>query len=193
VVPSGLFVATPYLARLGAQPDAMKNGFPKDHLEALWAPWRVEYYSAEHGSGQDFLLEAGQTSDDAAHLVVTRRKSAFLLMNKYPYSAGHLMAVPYRKVSDMADLAEGEVLDLWGLAIHAQKLLKAAVRAQGFNVGWNLGHVAGAGVDDHLHVHIVPRWVGDSNFVTVIGGTRIIPEALRPLYERLIAIQSEMP
>jgi ATP adenylyltransferase len=167
--------------------------FPKRGLESLWAPWRVEYFQAEHRTGWDFLTEAAQSGDDAAHLVVTRRKSAFLIMNKYPYSAGHLMAVPYRKVHRMEDLAEGEVLELWELAIHAQKLLAEAVKAQGFNVGWNLGKVAGAGVDDHLHIHIVPRWVGDSNFIAVIGGTRIIPEALQPLYERLMKIQSELP
>ena len=102
------------------------------------------------------------------------------------------MAVPYRKVSDMADLAEGEVLELWQLTIHAQRLLEKAVHAQGFNIGWNLGRVSGAGVDDHLHIHVVPRWIGDSNFIVTIGGTRIIPQALKPLYERLVAIQSEI-
>ena len=162
-------------------------------MESLWAPWRVEYFQAEHRTGWDFLTEAAQTDNDASHLVVTRRKSAFLIMNKYPYSAGHLMAVPYRKTNRMEDLGEGEVLELWELAIHAQKLLAEAVKAQGFNIGWNLGKVSGAGVDDHLHIHIVPRWVGDSNFIAVIGGTRVIPEGLRPLYDRLVKIQSELP
>ncbi len=171
----------------------MNDEFPKAHLESLWAPWRVEYYEAEHRSGWDFLSEAAQSGDDAAHLVVTRRKSSFLIMNKYPYSAGHLMAVPYRKVHKMEDLADGEVLELWQLVIHAQRLLEEAVRAQGFNVGWNLGKASGAGVDDHLHLHIVPRWVGDSNFITVLGGTRIIPEGLRPMYDRLLAVQAALP
>ena len=165
----------------------------KNQLESLWAPWRVEYFQAEHRTERDFFTEAAQSTDDAAHLVVTRRKSAFLIMNKYPYSAGHLMAVPYRKTNRMEDLAEGEILELWELASHAQKLLTHAVKAQGFNVGWNLGKAAGAGVDDHLHIHIVPRWVGDSNFITVIGGARVIPEGLQPLYDRLIKIQSELP
>ena len=171
----------------------MDKEFPKGQLESLWAPWRVEYFQAEHRTGWDFLAEAAQTDDDAAHLVVTRRKSAFLIMNKYPYSAGHLMAVPYRKIHRMEDLAEGEILELWELAIHAQKLLEAAVKAQGFNIGWNLGKASGAGVQDHLHIHIVPRWVGDSNFIAVIGGTRVIPEGLRPLYDRLLKIQSALP
>jgi len=171
----------------------MNEDFPKGHVEALWAPWRVEYFQAEHRTGQDFLTEAAQSADDAAHLVITRRKSAFLIMNKYPYSAGHLMAVPYRKTNRMEDLAEGEILELWELAIHAQKLLAEAVKAQGFNIGWNLGKAAGAGVEDHLHIHIVPRWAGDSNFIAVIGGTRVIPEGLRPLYDRLVKIQNELP
>ena len=170
----------------------MKEDYQKNHLESLWAPWRVEYFEAEHRTNEDFFGAAAQTDDDAAHLVIARRKSTFLIMNKYPYSAGHLMAVPYRKISNMSELAEGEVLELWELAIHAQRLLEKAVHAQGFNIGWNLGHVSGAGVDDHLHIHIVPRWIGDSNFIVTIGGTRIIPQALKPLYERLIAIQLEL-
>ena len=170
----------------------MNDSFPKTHLESLWAPWRVEYFQAEHRGGTDFLTEAAQTDDDAAHLVVTRGKSTFLLMNKYPYSAGHLMAVPYRKVSEMADLTDDEVLELWQLCIHAQRLLRECVRAQGFNIGWNLGTPAGAGVHDHLHLHIVPRWIGDANFMTVLGSVRIIPEGLMPLYSRLKAAQEKI-
>lgn len=170
----------------------MNEEFPKSHIESLWAPWRVEYFQAQHTTGYDFLGEAAKTDDDAAHLVVSRRKSAFLIMNKYPYSAGHLMAVPYRKTHLMEDLTEGEILELWELCIHAQKLLRESVKAQGFNVGWNLGKAAGAGVDDHLHLHIVPRWMGDSNFMAVTGGTRIIPEGLTPLYERLMAAQKAL-
>jgi ATP adenylyltransferase len=166
------------------------ESFPKAHLESLWAPWRVEYFQNQHTATSDFLTEAAQSPDDAAHLIVTRRKSAFLLMNKYPYSAGHLMAVPYRKVCDMAVLLDEEILELWQLCVHAQKLLKECVKAQGFNIGWNLGKASGAGVDDHLHLHIVPRWVGDANFMTVTGGLRIIPEGLTPLYERLLAAQA---
>lgn len=168
----------------------MEQEFPRKHLESIWAPWRVEYFQAEHKTGIDFLSAAANSPDDVAHLVVKRLGTAFLIMNKYPYSAGHLMAVPVRKVSAMADVSEAEVLDLWRLSIHAQRLLREAVKAQGFNVGWNLGKAAGAGVEDHLHIHIVPRWNGDSNFIAVTGGTRVIPEGLRPLYNRLLEIQS---
>ena len=167
----------------------MNTDFPKDHLETLWAPWRVEYFEQHHQSTKDFLLEAAQTSDDAAHFVVTRRKNTFLILNKYPYSTGHLMAVPYQKRADMRELSELEVLDLWNITLHAQKLLRGVVRAQGFNVGLNLGSAAGAGVSDHLHLHIVPRWSDDQNFMPLVAGTRIIPEGLRPLYEKLVAYQ----
>lgn len=163
-----------------------------NHLETLWAPWRVEYFENGHQPEKDFLLEAAQTSDDAAHLVVARRKNAFLMMNKYPYAVGHLMAVPYQKRAEMSELSEEEILDLWQITLHAQELLRGVVRAQGFNVGLNLGSAAGAGVSEHLHLHIVPRWRDDQNFMPLLAGTRIIPEGLHPLYERLVAYQKTL-
>ncbi len=159
--------------------------FPQDHLTSLWAPWRVDYFALERPL-PDFFLEAARTSDDRGHLVVLRRKSGFLIMNRYPYAAGHLMAVPYRKVSDLSDLNAEEKLELLTLAEDAQTLLRAVVRAQGFNVGVNLGSCAGAGVADHLHLHIVPRWPGDHNFMTVLGATRVISEGLDTLYSKLV-------
>ena len=159
-----------------------------DELNALWAPWRVEYFSAR--KDPDFLLAAANATDDRAHLVLARRPHTFLIMNRYPYAVGHLMAVPCRKVGDIADLTDAERLELWSLAALGQKLLRSAVRAQGFNVGLNLGPCAGAGVVDHLHLHIVPRWEGDSNFMPVLAGTRILPEALDALYEKLRAAAS---
>jgi ATP adenylyltransferase len=161
--------------------------FPKEHLETLWAPWRVEYFSRERTNGEDFLSEAASTSDDASHLVICRRKNAFLILNKYPYSSGHLMAVPYRRTSRMEDLSDEEILDLWNLAVHAQRLLREVAKAEGFNVGFNLGTAGGAGYEEHIHLHIVPRWSGDQNFMPMLGGTRIIPEGLKPLYDRLVA------
>ena len=166
--------------------------FPKEHLETLWAPWRVEYFQRERSNGVDFLAEAAATSDDAAHLVVTRRRNAFLILNKYPYSSGHLMVVPYRRTARMEDLAEGEILDVWNLAIHAQRLLREVTHADGFNIGFNIGATSGAGYDEHIHLHIVPRWTGDQNFMPMIAGTRVIPEGLIPLYERLVRAQAAL-
>lgn len=163
--------------------------FPES-LEAIWAPWRVEYFSID--KSRDFLTEAAQTSDDRAHLVIRRLRDTFLMLNRFPYAVGHLMAVPYRKVADIADLTESERLELWDQAAYAQKLLRKVVQAQGFNIGLNLGTAAGAGVADHLHLHIVPRWSGDNNFMAVLGNTRIMAEALDAMWEKLVEAQGEI-
>ena len=168
-----------------------KEEFPKKEVETLWAPWRVQYFEKEPRD-RDFLTTAGRASDDAEHLVITRRKNAFLMMNRYPYTVGHLMAVPYRKVAELSALGENEVVELWNLVVHAQALLRAAVKAQGFNIGLNLGECAGAGVPDHLHIHIVPRWSGDTNFMPIIGGARVLSDGLRALFDKLMEAQVKM-
>ena len=168
-----------------------KEDFPKGHIETLWAPWRVEYFEKQPRD-LDFLSAAGRASDDAEHLVITRRKTAFLIMNRYPYSVGHLMAVPYKKTAELSSLGENEIVDLWNLVVHAQRILRAGARAQGFNIGLNLGECAGAGVVDHLHIHIVPRWSGDTNFMPVIAGIKTLSEGLRALYEKLIEAQNKL-
>jgi len=165
--------------------------FPRKELETLWAPWRVEYFEKEPRN-RNFLSEAARTSDDAAHLVITRRNDAFLMMNRYPYAVGHLMAVPYRKTADISALGENEIVELWHLVGHAQALLRAATKAQGFNIGLNLGECAGAGIVDYLHIHIVPRWSGDTNFMPILTGTRTLSEGLRALYDKLIDAQSKI-
>ena len=165
--------------------------FPKKEVETLWCPWRVEYFEREKPN-TDFLEAAARTSDDAAHLVITRRKNAFLMMNRYPYSVGHLMAVPYRKTADISALGENEIVELWNLVAHAQALLRAATKAQGFNVGLNLGECAGAGIVDYLHIHIVPRWSGDTNFMPILAGTRMLSEALSALYDKLMEAQARI-
>lgn len=165
--------------------------FPKTEIEALWCPWRVEYFEQENAN-PDFLSDAARAGDDAAHLVLTRRKNAFLMMNRYPYAVGHLMAVPYRKTGDADSLGDNEVAELWGLAMHGKRLLRETVRAQGFNIGLNLGTCAGAGIPDHVHLHIVPRWNGDTNFMPVLSGTRLLSESLQHLYEKLIATQQRL-
>ena len=169
----------------------MSMEFPKKEIETLWCPWRVEYFENEKPN-PDFLAEAARANDDAAHFVIARRKTAFLMMNRYPYAVGHLMAVPYRKTADLASLGENEIVELWNLMTHAQTLLRATMRAQGFNIGLNLGESAGAGVPDHLHLHIVPRWNGDTNFMPIISGTRTLSEGLRGLYDKLIEAQAKI-
>jgi ATP adenylyltransferase len=154
-------------------------------LESLWAPWRIEYLERERKL--DFLREAAEAANDADYFVVYRRKNGFLLMNLYPYAPGHLMVVPYHRVSRLWELTSGEKLEVVDLASYAERLLEEVVKAEGFNIGWNVGAAAGAGVTDYLHLHIVPRWNGDHNFMTVLGGTRIIPMGLTPLYEKLRA------
>ena len=153
---------------------------------ALWAPWRVSYFAAP--PQPDFLGEAGRATEDRAHLVLLRRRHCFLMLNRYPYAVGHLMAVPYRKVAETADLTEGERLELWELADTGQRLLRLGVGAEGFNVGLNLGKCAGAGVADHLHLHIVPRRAGDHNFMPVLGGVHVHSEAMEAVYDRLAGI-----
>jgi ATP adenylyltransferase len=169
----------------------MAKELSRHEIETLWAPWRVEYFEKEPRN-LDFLEEAARASDDAAHFVIARRKNAFLMMNRYPYAVGHLMAVPYRKIADLAALGENEIVELWNLVTHAQTLLRATMRAQGFNIGLNLGECAGAGIVDHLHVHIVPRWSGDTNFMPMIAGTRTLSEGLRGLYDKLIDAQAKI-
>ena len=165
--------------------------FPKKELETLWAPWRVEYFEKEPRD-LNFLSAAAQASDDAAHLVIARRKNAFLMMNRYPYAVGHLMAVPYRKTAELSALGENEIVELWNLVAHAQALLRTVTKAQGFNIGLNLGECAGAGVTDHLHIHIVPRWSGDTNFMPILAGTRVLGEGLRALYDKLMEAQARI-
>ncbi len=167
------------------------TSFPKAEIEALWCPWRVEYFEKDERNPH-FLTDAAQASDDAAHLVLTRRKTAFLMMNRYPYAVGHLMAVPYRKTGDASLLGENEVVELWQLAMHGQKLLRETMKAQGFNIGLNLGECAGAGVPDHLHLHIVPRWNGDTNFMPVLSGTRMLSEGLQSLFGKLMKAQERL-
>ena len=159
--------------------------FPKETLDSLWAPWRYEYFDID--KSVDFFTAAAQTQDDAAWLVLKRGRTAFLMMNRFPYSVGHLMAVPYRKVAELGELTDPEKIELFDLAIEGQRLLREVVKAQGFNVGFNLGVCAGAGVADYLHLHVVPRWQGDTNFMPVLGGTRVQPQALEQVYEKLRA------
>ncbi|KQB85454.1 HIT family protein [Corynebacterium oculi] len=163
-----------------------------DRLQRLWAPYRMNYVAsvastgaenpgASHAEGQggtDPFLAAPRGSDEEG-LIVARGKSVYCLLNLFPYNAGHMMVVPYRKVADLEALTEAESAELMAFAQMAVRTLKRVSRPQGINVGLNLGHGSGGSVRDHLHMHVVPRWAGDANFMTVLAGTKVLPQTLR--------------
>jgi ATP adenylyltransferase len=153
-------------------------------LRHLWAPWRLEYIqSADQQEGCVFCFAPGL--DDEAGLVVHRGEYAFVLLNRYPYAAGHLMVAPYRHAGDLAALTDAEALVIHRLAATAVTVLGEAMAPQGFNLGWNLGRVAGAGIVDHVHQHVVPRWAGDTNFMPVLADVKVMPEALESTRRKL--------
>jgi ATP adenylyltransferase len=167
-------------------------------MDVLHAPWRIEYILAPKRvapPGEPSLFtRIAQSSDDEANYVVARARSCYAVLNAYPYNGGHLMVVPYRQTANFDDLTDDEMLDLMKLLRRCQHALTAVMRPQGFNVGVNLGKIAGAGIVEHLHLHIVPRWEGDVNFMAVIAGTSVVPEALKDIAAKLraeLAAQTE--
>ena len=148
-------------------------------MESLHAPWRIEYILAPKPRLDTSLFtRIAQSSDDVENLVVARDRTCFALLNKYPYNGGHLMVVPYKEVADLNSLTDEELADLWKLVRRCINALTQLMKPEGFNIGINLGKVAGAGVTEHLHIHVVPRWNGDTNFMPVIAHTSVVPEAL---------------
>ena len=156
-----------------------------DDMERLWAPWRLEYVQGT-GSGECIFC-LGDAGDDEARLVLHRGQHCFIIMNRFPYSNGHLMVAPLRHVADPGLLDAAEVAELHRLTTVSREILRDVCQAQGFNLGMNLGAVAGAGVTDHLHQHIVPRWAGDTNFMPVFADVRVIPQHLQATCQQLRA------
>ena len=154
-------------------------------MNHLWAPWRMAYVGGAGVPAGCVFCRALAAPDDRQALVIRRGRHAFLILNAYPYAPGHLMAVLNRHVGGLGDATPDELADAFALVRVAADTLATEYRAQGFNVGMNLGRVAGAGIEDHLHVHVVPRWHGDANFVTVLGELRVLPEELTRTWERL--------
>ncbi|MCK5832182.1 HIT domain-containing protein [bacterium] len=154
-------------------------------MEKIWAPWRMEYIESSGDKTGCFLCDAFASLEDRANLVLARRKHAFLLMNRYPYTNGHLMAVPIKHTGDLDDLSPAELTGTMELVNESVRALREVICAQGFNIGINLGAVAGAGMIDHVHIHIVPRWLGDTNFMPVLGETKVISEHLLETYDKL--------
>jgi ATP adenylyltransferase len=155
-------------------------------MESLHAPWRIEYILApKPESAVSLFTRIAQSDDDEANHVLARDRTCFAVLNTYPYTGGHLMIVPYRQAADLNGLTEEELTDLMKLTRRCQNALTKVMKPDGFNIGLNLGRVAGAGVPGHLHIHVVPRWQGDTNFMPVVANTVVVPEALRELAAKL--------
>jgi ATP adenylyltransferase len=154
-------------------------------MEHIWSPWRYKYIaSADRQDGCVFCRVRDEQKDDESY-VVYRAQLNFLILNLFPYTSGHLMIVPYEHTSSLASVDEATTTEMMALAKRAQSALDSLYRPDGFNIGMNLGRSAGAGIADHLHLHVVPRWAGDANFVSIIGETRVLPETLATTYEKL--------
>ncbi len=153
-------------------------------MKVLWAPWRIEYIRSPKHEGCIFC-DFPKENRDRERLILYRGKKAFVIMNNYPYNPGHVMVVPYRHVANWEDLTDGELLEIMKLTQLMIKAIKRAMNPDGFNLGVNLGRVAGAGIDSHVHLHIVPRWNGDTNFMPVVADTKVIPESLQEAYDEL--------
>ena len=156
-------------------------------MESLHAPWRIEYILALKPAASDVSIftTISQSNDDEANHVIARDRTCFAVLNTYPYTGGHLMVVPYKQTPDLNGLTDEEVADLMKLTRRCQNALTQVMKPDGFNIGLNLGKVAGAGIVEHLHIHIVPRWNGDTNFMPVIANTTVVPQALRELAAKL--------
>jgi ATP adenylyltransferase len=163
-----------------------------DHLQRLWTPYRMSYLAEgplkqDNGNQSQPFTDIPQLSDEDG-LVVARGKLVYAVLNLYPYNPGHLMVVPYRRLSELEDLTEAESGELMKFIQKAIRVIKNVSRPHGFNVGVNLGHSAGGSLAEHLHVHVVPRWGGDANFITIIGDSKVIPQLLRDT-RRLLATE----
>lgn len=153
-------------------------------MKQIWAPWRLEYIQGAKPDGCIFCAAAAG-SDDRKTLVVARGRTCFVMMNLYPYNSGHVMVVPNRHRSRLDELEDEELAELLRYSDYCVRVHELALRPEGYNIGMNLGRAAGAGIEDHLHIHVVPRWVGDTNFMPVLGDVKVMPEHLDATYRRL--------
>lgn len=156
-------------------------------MERLWAPWRLEYVQNADKQDGCIFCAAAASDDDEGQLVVHRGEHAFVLLNKFPYASGHLLVAPYRHGLNFGDLDEAEILEIHRLGAQGLEALAATYAPEGYNLGWNIGRIAGAGIPDHGHLHVVPRWGGDTNFMPVFADVKVIPEHLSATWARLAA------
>lgn len=155
-------------------------------MESLWAPWREKFILCEKEPGC-FLCRTAKENQDRKNLILHRDEKCFVIMNRYPYNSGHLIVAPYRHVGKLEQLKDHELTELWKISQLCVKVLKSAMKPHGINLGMNLGKVSGAGVGDHIHLHIVPRWQGDTNFMPILAGTKVVSVGLSSTYRRLKA------
>ncbi|MBS1272038.1 MAG: AP-4-A phosphorylase [Candidatus Marinimicrobia bacterium] len=163
-----------------------------DSRETLWAPWRIEYVLQEEPDECIFCTKSSSEINDREALVLSRGKHSFVIMNLYPYNNAHLMVSPYQHTADISDIADETHLEMVHFIEEWIEVLTASMNPEGFNIGANFGKVAGAGVEDHYHMHIVPRWSGDTNFMPVLGHTKVLVEGLEETWERLTEKYTEM-
>jgi len=154
-------------------------------MEYLWAPWRIEYIKKVKERGCIFCQKPAEESDAASYILYRGQKN-FIIMNSYPYNPGHLMIAPYRHVAGLDELSDEELGEHYKMVAQSTRILTQVFKPDGFNIGMNLGRIAGAGIDKHIHTHIVPRWAGDTNFMPVLADTRVINEALEETYQKLV-------
>lgn len=153
-------------------------------MNNIWAPWRIEYILGPR-DGECFLCAKLADTNDRANHVLYRGPTCAVVMNRYPYTGGHLMVCPYRHIADLKELTRDERIELMDLTERCVAILRAVMKPHGYNIGYNLGEAAGAGLKDHLHQHIVPRWIGDTNMMPVLADVTVVPQALDDLYARL--------
>ncbi|MCC6444463.1 MAG: HIT domain-containing protein [Armatimonadetes bacterium] len=156
-------------------------------MEKLWAPWRMAYIEIEAPAGCIFCDKPAQDRDEE-NLILYRGSEACVFLNLFPYNNGHLMVVPYQHIASLSELSGSERLEMMDLSARCTEWLKTAFHPDGFNVGINLGRVAGAGIADHLHIHVVPRWNGDTNFMPVLGDAKVLPDSLQNTLRKLRAV-----
>ena len=157
-------------------------------MDYLWSPWRYNYVSTASGQQDTCLFcRVASEANDAQNFVVLRAERCFVLLNRYPYTTGHLMIAPYAHVAMLGEAEAATLEEMMRIAQRAESALRAVYRPSGLNLGFNLGEAAGAGIAGHLHMHALPRWAGDTSFITTIGETRVLPEALETTYEKLKA------
>lgn len=178
---------TQHVGESARRPVHDQPGVAIDDLQRLWAPWRFGYIGGGDAiEGCPFcVLPSRGPERDRESLILHRGEHAYVIFNAYPYNPGHLMVVPNDHVADLEDLAEDAAAELWRLGRRIVSVLKERLSCQGVNLGMNLGAAGGAGIADHLHLHVVPRWGGDTNFISVVGSARVLPRALEELYDEL--------